>query len=420
MEREKIIKYILGVILAVSMIGAGASVLVWKNIQREREESMIRLQQAEMRLAEVRSEIEARREIERERMRVLADLAEKEKKTLFVAPPKPDMEKMKHLGCVTDGFLSDYGSRSKKMANYINKSQCYYLHRALETWLEAPDFEKAAEIRKDVERDDIVYGMFLAEAIDKNERFFYPEENRNFNFADMCRPGTNNRWGEHTCAPSFASEEYRKYLREITRRAMDMGIQSFMFGQISLQESKGLDPAWARIIVTDMRVYAEWLGMDIVVGAQTNAIDDSLYLGLFDYIEGGVGIDARGTFPEHTDCHPRWWQKKGDWCWALLWNDRFAKKAENVFLHLDWSGKVGDDMSHFTRMNDEDRAVTLKRLYAFFTDRGDGFLLPVLARLSIDNNGCTGVTKHFYSPQKEFGCDDETAIDDIFSAWLKK
>ena len=371
-------------------------------------------------LMRARIEIAARREIREERARVEAALQMEKRNPLFVAPAPLDMERMKRLGCVADGFLSDYGKESGDMAKYIDGSKCYYLHRALETWLDTPDFDKAAEIKQKVKRRDIVYGMFLAEAIDRNAKYFYPEENRYFRFSDMCRKGTENRWGEHTCVPSFESEEYRKYLREITRKAMDMGIQSFLFGQIRLQESGGLDPAWARIIVTDMRVYAEWLGMDIAIGAQTNDIDDPPYLGLFDYIEGGVGIDAEGNFPERSECHPRWWRGPGDWCWALLWNDRFARGARNVFIHLDWSGRRGDDMSHFTRMNADDRASTLRKLYGFFTARGDGFLLPVLARLSIDNNGCTGVTKHFYSPQKKFGCDDEKAIDDIFSSWSKK
>lgn len=420
MKQEEIIKYVFLATILAAIIGTVASVLVWGNIRKEERESSASMRRSEMRLEETRKNIEARREIERERKKVMAELAEKEKRILFVAPPKPDMEKMKHLGCVADGFLSDYGKRGETMAKYITKSKCYYLHRALETWLEAPDFDKARDIKEEVERDGIVYGMFLAEAIDKNEKYFFPEENRYFDFGDMCRQGTDNDWGEHTCKPSFASEEYRKYLREITRGAMDMGIQSFMFGQIHLQESRDLDPAWARIIVTDMRAYAEWLGMDIVVGAQTNDIEDESYLGLFDYIEGGVGIDSQGEFPENEACHPRWWQKEGDWCWALLWHDRFADKAENVLIHLDWSGKIGDDMSHFTRMDDRDRASTLRELYGFFTAKGYGFLLPVLARLSVDNNGCTGVTKHFYSPQKRYGCKDEQVIDDIFSDWLKK
>ena len=419
MEREKFLWSIFWGVVILSIIGGMMSVSVWKDIKRSAYESDVLSYRAQVDLMEARKEIAARKEIRLERERELAALAEKEKLPRFVAPPKPDMKKMKHLGCVADGLLSDYGDESKKMARYIDRSKCYYLHRALETWLEAPDFDKAMKIKKEITRTDVVYGMFLAEAINKNTEYFFSEENRYFNFGDMCRDGSDNDWGEHTCKPSFASEEYRKYLREITRRAMDMGIQSFMFGQIHFQESKNLDPAWARIIVTDMRAYAEWLGMDIVIGAQTNDIDDGSYLGLFDYIEGGVGIDARGGFPRNDSCHPRWWQKRGDWCWALLWHDRFAKKAKNVFLHLDWSGKIGDDMSHFTRMGDADRARTLEDLYDFFTAKGNGFLLPVLARLSIENNGCTGITKHFYSPQKEFGCNDERTIDDIFSSWSK-
>lgn len=420
MKQEKIIQYIFLVVIFTAMIGMATSILIWKNIQKEQKWNIELIKQNEIQLRQVHKEIEARREIERERKLVMEALAKKEKKPLFVAPPKPDMEKMKHLGCVADGFLSDYGKRGEMMAKYIEKSKCYYLHRALETWLEAPDFDKALEIKKKVKRDDIVYGMFLAEAINKNEKYFFAEENRYFDFGDMCRPGTDNDWGEHTCKPSFTSEEYRKYLREITRRAMDMGIQSFMFGQIQYQESKDLDPAWARIIVTDMRVYAEWIGMDIVIGAQTNDIDDGSYLGLFDYIEGGVGIDSQGNFPENDACHPRWWQESGDWCWALLWHDRFSGEKQNIFIHLDWSGKIGDDMSRFTRMDEGTRATTLRKLYRFFTSEGHGFLLPVFARLHIDNNGCTGVTKHFYSPQERYGCPDEDVIDDIFSDWLKK
>jgi hypothetical protein len=420
MNTEKFFWYILSFVLVASMVGIGVGFSTWRSIEREKEESARQMQDAFVKLVQTRIEVAARKEIREERARIEAALQAEKRNPLFVASPKPDMEKMKHLGCVADGFLSDYGKESGDMIKYINGSKCYYLHRALETWLDTPDFDQAAEIKKKVKKDDALYGMFLAEAIDRNAKYFYPEENRYFRFSDMCRKGTENRWGEHTCVPSFESEEYRKYLREITRQAMDMGIQSFLFGQIQLQKSRHLDPAWARIIVTDMRVYAEWLGTDIVIGAQTNDIDDPIYLSLFDYIEGGVGIDAQGNFPERSECHPRWWQREGDWCWALLRNDRFARKAKNVLIHLDWSGKRGDDMSHFTRMSAEGRASTLRTLYDFFTGRGDGFLLPVLARLSFDNNGCSGVTKHFYSPQNKFGCDDEQTIDDIFSTWLKK
>lgn len=419
MNPEKFRWYIVSCLGIFSVIGLGVSFLSWKNIENDRKESLMELRRSDQKVWEARIEIGARKEIREERARIAAALLAEKRDPLFVAPPKPDMEKMKHLGCVADGFLSDYGKSKKEMIRYIEDSRCYYLHRALETWLDTPDFKKALEIKQKMKRKDILYGMFLSEAIDKNAQYFYQEENRPFKFADMCRKGTDNRWGEHTCVPSFESDEYRKYLREITREAMDMGIQSFLFGQIQLQESGHLDPAWARIIVTDIRAYAEWLGMDVVIGAQTNDIDDASYLGLFDYIEGGIGIDAQGEFPRQAVCHPRWWRGEGDWCWALLWNDRFARKAKNILIHLDWSGKKGDDMSHFARMDDDMRAATLRRLYTFFTDQGHGFLLPVLAQLSSDNDGCTGITKHFYSPQKKFGCQDELIIDDIFSTWLK-
>lgn len=327
-------------------------------------------------------------------------------------PPPPDMDRMKKQGCVADGLLSDYGGNYKRMADLINRSECYYLHRALETWLAAPDFKKAEKIKNRIEKEEIVYGMFIAEAISKKSKMFSLEENRYFNFSQMCREGTDNFWGEHTCKPSFEKEEYRKYVLHIAKRAMDIGIQSFMFGQIFYQEKDDLSEAIAPQIVAEMKSYASSRGMEIVVGAQTNDIADREYLRTFDYIEGGVGINMAGNI-ESGACHSRWWKKPGDWCWALLWHDRYASEARNVFLHLDWSGKIGDDMSVFSRMHQPVREQTLERLHAYFTGRDMGFMMPMLAPLHRDNGGCYGVGKRFYTPDRKYKCKDEDAINAI-------
>ncbi len=328
----------------------------------------------------------------------------------FIPPPPISLELMKKKGCVADGLLSGYGGNTDKIVDLINRSECAYLHRALETWLAPPDFDEAAKIMADIEKPDMLYGMFIAEAIDTKANYYSTELGRDFEFDRMCRPGSKNFWGEHTCKPYFKREEYRLYLRQITREAIDHGITTFLFGQIFYQDE--MDKPWAGEIVHEMRDYAAFQGKSIVIGAQTNDIDDKDYLRLFDYIEGGVGIDATGDI-EKGPCFSRWYQKDGDWCWALLWHKRFADKANNVIVHLDWSGRHGDDMSTFARMDQEGRLRTLRTLHKYFTDKDIGFLVPFLAVLPNNNGGCYGTKIRSYTPDQEYGCPDEDGINAI-------
>lgn len=329
-------------------------------------------------------------------------------------PPPPSMERMKKQGCVADGFLSGYGGDINSSIALINRSECYYLHRALETWLRPPDFKLAQKIQEKVTKPNTVYGMFIAEAIDTKANYFYPAEQRDFDFGDMCREGSKNYWGEHTCKPSLEREEYRKYVQYIAEQAMDMGIQSFLFGQVFYQDTSDLSRTLLPEVMRDMREYADFRGMKILIGAQTNDIVDERYLRLFDYIEGGVGLHRDGSI-EDGPCFSRFWQKPGDWCWALLWHPDFSSKANNVFTHFDWSGKAGDDMSVFTRMDKDVREATLRRLHGYFAARDTGFLMPMLATLYSDNGGCRGPKKRFYSASRKYSCEDEDVINAILS-----
>lgn len=327
-------------------------------------------------------------------------------------PPAPSMELVKKKGCVADGLLNGYGGDERSAAAMINRSECYYLHRALETWLEPPDFEKAYRIHQDITKPNTVYGMFIAEALDTKANYEYPMEERDFDFKKMCRNGSKNFWGEHTCKPSLESAEYRKYLDYITERAMDLGVQVFLFGQVFYQDASDLNRTRMPEVIASMREYAEFRGMKIFIGAQTNDIQDEAYLRQFDFIEGGVGINDAGDI-EHNACLSRWWKKPGDWCWALLWHPAYASKANHVLIHLDWSGKIGDDMSRFVRMDQTLRAETLTRLHQYFDDQHVGFLLPMMARLHRDNGGCYGGDKHFYSASRKYSCQDEDVINRI-------
>lgn len=326
-----------------------------------------------------------------------------------IVRPHPSMARMKREGCIMDGLLSGYG-HEKTNVDLAKRLPCYSFHRALETWLEPPDFKKAETILTKVGKPDAVWGMFLAEAIYTKAQYYSFEEDRLFSFSDMCRPDTKNRWGEHTCVPFTGKKEYRKYLEEITSQAMDIGIQNFLFGQVFLQDD--LNDTRMPDIIRQMRKDAQERNMEIVIGAQTNDIIDPEYLKLFDYIEGGVGLASDGTVEENP-CFSRWWKKEGDWCWALLWNGRFALNANNVWVHLDWSGRRGDDMSTFARMNGDLRSKTLQSLHRKFQSMDIGFILPVFTALPEQNGGCYGEEERFYSANEKFGCKDEGAITDI-------
>jgi len=328
-------------------------------------------------------------------------------------PGPISMEKMKTKGCVADGILSGYGEDTENSVAMVNRSNCVYLHRALETWKSPPDFEKAREIIKKIEKPEVIYGMFIAEAIDKKADFRYEEGERDFEFSKMCRLGTDNVWGEHTCKPTFAKKEYRRYLKQVTRQAMDAGIQSFLFGQIYYQDESRKDNEDLAEILADMRGYARKKDMQIAIGAQTGDITDEEYLRQFDYIEGGVGIGDDGKIEDG----PCWSHLES--CWALLWNEKYREKASNVFLHLDWSGLKFDDMSVFARMGKKERIGTVGYLYNYFTSQDMGFLMPLMATINKENGGCYGPKKRFYSASDEYKCQDENGINAILESSRK-
>lgn len=322
-------------------------------------------------------------------------------------PPPVSMDRLKKQGCVADGLLTEYNPENDKFVTLINRSNCYYLHRAIETWLKPPNFETIEKVKSQITKKDLVYGMFIAEAIDTKEIYFNNKKNRYFEFGKMCRKGSDNRWGEHTCQPAFSSPEYRDYVEQITQKAINLGIQSFTFGQIYWQE--GSENKYADEIIQDIRSFAKENGVDVIIGAQTGSITDPDYLKLFDYIEGGVGINSNGNI-ENGPCLSR----RGG-CWALLWDKTYANKAKNVLLHLDWTGIPSDDLDIFARMSPKKRAQTLQNLYAFFNNKNMGFMMPFFGVLDRGNGGCYGPKPRYYSPDNAYSCKDEDVINQILS-----
>lgn len=401
--RKNVAIWVIFVLISFAVSG-GVYFLVQKNSKNIIEEYELRISEEKERAEKLEFELAVKKEQER-----VAAL-EKQKPKLDLLPP--DIERMKRQGCITDGLLNGYSKGTEDATELVNRSSCYYLHRAVETWLKPPDFkdieETMGKIKKD--RKNLVYGMFIAEAIDTKADYFYEAENRELDFGDMCRPGSKNVWGEHTCKPSFKEKEYRLYVLDITKKAIDLGVQSFMFGQVFYQDY--INDSHIGEVLKEMRAYAKAREVEIVIGAQTNDIENEEYLRQFDFIEGGVGIDAGGKI-EKGPCFSRWWKKEGDWCWALLWNEKFSKKANNVLVHLDWSGVKGDDMGIFAEMSREKRAETLRYLDEYFTKRDVGFLFPMVTPLYKENGGCHGKSRKYYSASNEHSCKDEDVINEL-------
>lgn len=315
---------------------------------------------------------------------------------------------MKQAGCIADGFLSGYGDE-EEVGALLARSECEYAHRAVETWREPPDFEEATQ-NMELVGHPMLYGMFIAEAIDVNDEYTYGVESRDFKFREMCKTGSKNYWGEHTCVPHTSRGEYRKYLEQITRDAMHSGVRVFMFGQVFMQDD--INDSHMPEIVRKMREYAEFLHIDIVVGAQTNTISDEEYLRMFDFVEGGVGLLATGE-TEESICFSQYWRGGSGWCWVLLAHKAYASKANNVFVHFDWNGNVGDEMNRFAHFSEEKRARVLRDLYWKYQERDVGFLFPFLTPLDEINGGCYGEKARYYSPDNQYNCKDEDVMNAI-------
>jgi len=322
------------------------------------------------------------------------------------------MEKMKKKGCVADGLLSGYGTDTDSLIEMINRSECGYLHRAVETWAAPPDFDMIEKNIQKIRKSDVVIGMFLAEAINPQKKYTDSETGKKFDFSKMCKAGSTGMWGDNTCKADMNDKNYREYLIAVSKRAIDLGITSFLFGQVYMQEGADLANSKIPEILDGMREYAKNKNIQIVIGAQTNTISNEKYLKNFDYIEGGVGQTPSGKIDEGP-CDKYYGEKRGGWCWALLWNKLFSERANNVILHLDWSGAEDDDMSVFSRMTQEDRIRTLYKFHKQFNVKGMGFLMPFLAVINPKNPICFGPTKEFYAPDNKYTCKDEDDINAI-------
>jgi len=318
------------------------------------------------------------------------------------------LKHMKTAGCVADGFLSGYGDE-EEIGALLARSECEYAHRAVETWRHPPDFEEAVRIMELVGRP-MVYGMFIAEAIDTKDDYTYGTEARDFSFKKMCKPGSENYWGEHTCVPHTTRPEYRRYIDQITKDAMNSGVRVFMFGQVFMQDST--EDTHMPEILGNMREYAQFLNIDIVIGAQTNDIEDEEYLRLFDFVEGGVGLRPDGSV-DSAKCAERYWRGGRGWCWALLAHEDWKSKANNVMVHLDWNGNVGDEMNMFASMSREKRAQVMRDLHAYYLSQDIGFLMPFLTPLDEVNRGCYGEKSRYYSPDNTHSCKDEGVMNAV-------
>lgn len=325
----------------------------------------------------------------------------------------------------------------------LRRSPCKWLYRSIETWANPPDFpqiiSRMTHIREATGKN-YLHQMMIAEVVPRNNSSAFPADYRQFDFSQMCAPvQETTAYGSDMCIPSFGQTEYRRYLRFITRKAIDSGILSFLFGQVYHQ-----DPDWethpkAGEVISEIKSYAASKGQRVFVGAQTNHITSATYLKQFDFIEGGVFFNRDNTIGYEDACvgggipqrdsphrnHP-WWN-----CAGHLWHPLFRDNAKAVMIALDWHGQTTDDISRFAKMTSDQRRDLLRQLQAFLAARNVIFIMPYFSQGPVTaegetQRGCYGLYPWFYSaartgsatrdrynrdvPPGPYSCQDEDAI----------
>lgn len=319
---------------------------------------------------------------------------------------------IKNHGCIWSGLVDvgDYFTAEPNFNEYVSllkRSGCKYLHRTVETWTHPPDFTK---IQNNIQRirqvtgKEYIYEMMIAEAISTNTVYFYPDENRNFNFSAMCRDGlADNYWGPNTCRPSFYQQEYRKYISYITRRGLESGISVFMFGEIPHQDDKWWTtpkpPITGIEIAASMRNIATSLNKPIIVGAQIvpaglNEEQVSLnYVSAFDYILTGLDPIAIGA--------------------PLPYGPNVKNAAKMILLMPDWDNTINDGPHQFTRLSRILRAQFIQDISSRTKNTRYGFIMPFRMPLAGPRQGteCSGPNEFTYSSSNQYGCKDEDFLN---------
>lgn len=316
------------------------------------------------------------------------------------------MARLKFRGCVFDGLLSeDIGA---DFDGLLARSACAAVPRAIETWANPPDFAKIqsrlAQIARQTNGRSFDFGMFVAEAISLR-RTYLDEAGRPYDFRAMCKEGTIGQWGADTCVPHVAKPEYRRYLRHITRRAVDLGIRNILFGQTGHQ-----DPGYELgAVLADIRDYARSREKIVLIGQQPNGMQPESYLKTFDFIVGPVYVDIDTSVSPCLNL--------GGGCQAVLHHPDVVGRAHNVIAEIDWASVDDDDTHRFARKSASERHAFLSRTAAELRARGVGFFLPFRTWLTGDTSGknCYGVNEWVYSPHRDFGCKDEDHINQILN-----
>jgi len=335
------------------------------------------------------------------------------------AADNPLWDDIRKHGCVFDGLI--WNSRSaggnvnsslpdeQDYLRMLRDSDCVFLDRAIETWVAPPDFATIRANMRAAEqaagRGGFKYGMFIAEDIPCTGTYRDPVSREELDFSKM-NVGLY-AGGGGGCAPSFEKEEYRKYIRAITRQGMDAGVQVFTFGALDDQDTNWRDSPRGPAIFEQIRADAAAAGKRVAIGGQTRRIcpatglaqseDSCPYLASLDYLYAPMLLDgARGSFA--NTMNNSWWD----------WNNPFVTAQVKVVVDLDWWGP-GDDVHTYAKMDQAAREAFIRQATAYLQSAGSGFLLPYASpQPSADReSGECGGPRDVFSPSNSYTCADE-------------
>lgn len=330
------------------------------------------------------------------------------------------MSEIKNHGCVAASLLfgdKGYvpgGARFQQDVSMLAASPCRYLHGSIQTYNRPPIWDDIVARKGVVDASTsktYVYSMAIAENVDTGAKYTDPTTGHTFDFLSMCP--TPPASGLETCTPSFARPEYQDYVVSIVTKALEEGVQDFVFGQPFLT---GLETHLGQPnnVLDRIAAAARNSGRVYVLGAQTNSNSNPDFLQKFDYIMGGLGITADGSI-DQSDANSHCALSVPEFCYALLWDPFYVALANNVVISLDWASFPTDEMHRFARMSRKDRQDLI---YTEFTRmRGIGgsgkvsLLLPYRAVIQTTHGDeCRDIDSDYYTPSMDGNCRDENAF----------
>ena len=334
--------------------------------------------------------------------------------TVYVEQPSTLIPEMKAHGCTWQQLVGDFSGQIDHgdAVSMLGRSNCVYLNRSLETWAHPLDANRLAQSQSDIQNiktatgKNYIFGMFVAESVQSSGLIFDPDENRYLDFSKMCSPYLSGP-ASGQCYPNVDLPDYRSYVRYMTRHAMDLGVQDFIFGSVDQQDTLNFQSGSTFMQIFDeIRAYAKATGKEVTIGAQFNHGPNNSTLGInmnyWDYEFAAVWPSADGGLdnePGNT-----WYE----------WNKPEVTSQTDVLVNLDWWGP-NDMISTYAGWDKVKRGNFAMIAYNTLRGRGQGYLMSYISPVNNQTSTCMGSGAMWYTASNNSPCQDEDYLNSLLT-----